>query len=124
MKARNQKRLLAEINQRLRAASVHAPKDFAPIPRRAPLAELNTEPACRIEASKRYVVLSSSDGGYGWSLHAECDTIGEAVIQRELCVGFCKPIIAEIIKPLDAYMMAHREMETAKLHAAYGKPRA
>lgn len=71
---------------------------------------------------KRYAVLVTAD--YGWKIEAECDTLVEAVEVRERQLYYCQPLIVEVIPPLDAYAMAHRERVAAEIQAAYGRPRA
>jgi hypothetical protein len=62
---------------------------------------------------KRYAVLVTAD--YGWSVHAECDTLTEAAVKREEAIGYCHPIIVEVIPPIYAYAMAYRETEAQQL---------
>lgn len=70
---------------------------------------------------KRYAVLVTAD--YGWSVSAECDTLMEAVLKREENIGYCHPLIVEVIPAIEAYAMAHREAAAEQIRAAYGKPR-
>lgn len=72
---------------------------------------------------KRYAVLVTAGADGGWAVSAECDTLMEAVRQREAHIGYCQPLIVEVIPAVEAYAMAHREEEAAKIQAAYGKPR-
>jgi hypothetical protein len=64
---------------------------------------------------KRYAVLVTAD--YGWAIHSECDTIMEAVLKREEAIGYCTPLIVEIIPPIEAYAMANCEAEDARVKA-------